>query len=288
MNDLSKEQPVPPAEMARAEASLTPEQRVMNRVRANILAPLGHVDLSDEQKQLIRDYSDKAGEVGRLEFERLKKESPVRRLLEVLTDELALAARDSRHQLLIENSIAVVKSQVREWADSVAETQGLAAIKGETKTVEELVVEQIKVAKQQEEHRVPRDERRGIRPYIGVLVTDELQAAADVKKRMATAQTAERLLKKLGFLPEEASLRSLFALPLSGKSYTDSELSQLRWSGKPTRLDQEKVTGLQSESTPGVAAQVEQFGGDRALVWFSFKPEAVARSVAKIPAVTAA
>lgn len=289
MEESLGEKPIASAENVEAEARLTPEQRLANKVRASIVAPLDRMNLPENEEKTIRTYAEKAVEIALSEFKRLKEESPAKRLVDALTDELSIVAGDQKQQELVRAAIRVVESQIKAWQDDVANAQGLAAIMGETnKPLEQIVVERIAVAKQQVKDKIPWNERRGIRPYIGVLITDWLKSGSSVIERMATAQTAERILKKLGFLPEGVSIKSLFALPESpfNKTSTESELEKLMWGGKPVKVSFNKVIGLQSEFMPGVAVQVEEFGGNRALVLFSFKPEAVTRSVAVIPAVT--
>lgn len=300
MNDFSREQPIAPAEIAKAEAELTakaeaeltPVQRVMSRVIANILTPLDYVELPDDQVGIIRDYSDKAARVAQSEFERLQKESPAQRLIDAFEDERSIMPEEEG-QRLVEGAIEHIQSKVREWQDAVAEAQGVAAINREPKTLDQIVADLIGVAGQQVRDGVSQEHRKGIHPTVGILVTDWLEGGGDVKERMATAERAERVLKKLGFLREEATMKALFALPKpsSGKTYTAEEIHPLRWSEKPVekpvRISEDVVAGLQSESMPGVAAEVEMFGGDRALLSFYFRPEAVTSSVAKIPAVVA-
>ena len=274
MNDISREQPIPPAEIARAEAQLTPKQRVMNRVRANILAPLGYVRLPESQVKIIYGYAEKASRVAGREYERLQKESPVGRLLDALEEELYIVRGNEKGEGIVENAIFGVRSQVEKWQDNFTEAQGLAVIRGETKTLEEIVIDQIEVARQEEKDRVSWIDRGGIRPLI---VFD-----------MATVQAGERLLKETGFLPEQGSLQSLFASPeyqFAGRLHlTDSDIEELRWGKWP--ISQGKVTGLQSDLMPGVFAQVGEVGRNMIIVLLNFTPPAVTKSVAMVPSIT--
>ncbi|MBU2543361.1 hypothetical protein KJ707_02265 [Patescibacteria group bacterium] len=291
MNELPEVKPLTPAEIAQAEKTaegmLSPERRAMSRVRAGILAPMPFMNLPEDQAKIIREYAEKAGDVALSEFERLQKESPIKQLLDAFADELALDAK-SEHRALFQSAIAHIGREVQMWQADVAEAQGLALIQGENKPLAQIVVERINLFKQLEGKNLPQGERVGFRPIISNIVTEWLEAGGAIKERMATAQTTERILRKLGFIPDGVSLRALFALP-DPEITMSSDLSgneELNWAGKPVKISSEKVVGLQSVSMPGVAAQVQCFGGNRVMISFEFKPEAVVRSVATIPAVT--
>lgn len=259
----------------------TPEWEVFQRTVANITSPLGLMttrDIPEADVPVIINYALKAAKLALKEFQRVQRESLAQQLIGALKAELEKVGGNEDAAKLVSSSIATIEKQVSRWQKAVSEAQGVAAINGEKKTVNELVAEQITLRQKQIAGRVPGDKIRGIEPTLGILITDRLTWSPEVSDRMATAHVAEGVLKKLGFLPEEASLGSLFTLPEVDAPQTKA----LRWQGKPTRVSWEKVWGLSSQKLPGVAAQIEELGGDRALVWFDLKPEAVARTLTGI------
>lgn len=281
---MSMESPIPPSEIASAEENLGimhPEQRVMTQVQNSILAPLEAVGYPDDKKEIIREYANKAAEAARAEFIRLQEESPARRIIDALNNELA-KQRGGFHmtEQALTDSIGTVTRQVGFWQKRTGDALGMATLQRKKPTLEEIVRGQI------EEHK--KNHKNGLVPRIGNLMTEYLTGAGEVEDRMETAVVAEGLLKGLGFLPQEASVRALFTLPKPETPLTEEAMGTAIWSGQPTRVHWDKVTGLQSSSMPGVAATVFEFGGDRAMVWFDFKPEAVAKSVVVIPSAATA
>ena len=271
MNDFSREQQIPPAEIAKAEAMLTPEQRVMSRVRANILTPLDYMELPEDQAKTIRDYSDKASKVVRSEFERLQKESPANMILRVLEQNLETIT-DQRNRSRALANINRLNSSLKEWQNSIAVQEGLNLSLKRSKTKTE-IIEQL----EQE------------------LMVDTSQSVLDTEffsfssNEIGGHDRRDTILRQLGYFPKGVNFMSFFTLPLQADQ---TDIKKLMWGGTPvqiTRLHNPNVriiTGLTSDKLPGVIVNLEQHPKDN-LVCFYFNTDAIARSTSTIPAVIA-
>lgn len=273
MNDFSKEQPIAPAEMAKAEAMLTPEQRVMSRVRANILAPLDYVELSEDEVKIIRDYSDKASEAGRSEFGRLQKESPANRILQALEQNIGTMQRGDKHRDAAARNIQSLRQNLANWQSRIAEQEGLAQAQGKPKAKEEVIRQLMEVG-----------QKSGI---VGFGVDPELCSVA--ASTVGGDSKRDTILRELGYLPEGTSFSSFFSAP---KLEGPQDVNKLMWGGKPSRISPpgnpsgDMVVGLTSDKLPGVVVNLEKWTADR-VASFHFNVDSVARSTATIPAVIA-
>jgi hypothetical protein len=84
-------------------------------------------------------------------------------------------------------------------------------------------------------------------------------------------------------------MKSLFALPEPERfapEYSRDQLEELRWGDIPKKVNLSEVTGLHSDSMPGVTVEVKMFGSNEVLIRFIFKPEAIAKCVSIIPGVS--
>ena len=86
MGDLSREQPVPQVENAKAEATMTPVQRVMTKARYEIMSHESDFNLVGVAKELVEKAAKAAGNRAKSEFEAKEQQDPIRRLVEVLRE----------------------------------------------------------------------------------------------------------------------------------------------------------------------------------------------------------
>lgn len=295
----SAEQQVPQSEQ-RAEEMLSPENRIRSRVRANITGPLDNVDLPDDKKKIILDYSDLAAEAAVEEFERLKAESPAERLKAALS-RVRETAEDTLDRRVIEGSIDTLNQSVAIWRNNVVHVTGGVALHGglSTKTgaVERLIGQNEKSTfRPWREDQSPTRfnfNHQGIYPRILLFDTPfpERQKTEFSEERVSQI---ESVLRELGFLPENVGIDSLLnsAEPLKEpeKGWSREEIDRLRFGDKVVSVwnyaGQPRILGIKTPSTPGVTAEIARNpAGYSSFVTFHFSPEAVARSLPTIPAV---
>lgn len=266
MADHLNEQSIPQEEIMEAKRMMTEEQKVMSEARANILGPLDLVELSEQDRDTICRYADLAGEAARREFLRLQRESPVNLLIDVL-NKMRSAAPNELYERMYRSNLYWVNLQLKNWQRAVTIAQGAAEITGQHKTLGEIIPELFEVYKDEEINRVPTNWQRGINPCI--FITTDINNP----EKLGT----ERILRNLGFLPKNVPLESIFSLPVNPSNGLGEN---------PTRVREDLVVGLNSPLMPGVLAEVQArlFTFDNAYVNLRFKPEAIVRSVTKIPA----
>lgn len=268
MNDFSREQQIPPEEIAKAEAMLTPKQRTMNEARATVLGPLEKIGLSEEEKAIVTKYADRVGELAGQELERLQTESPLKQIIAAMEKYLPADVHGASKRL---ERIQSVARMADKWQSAVTEKQSLALLQGTPKSQQEVV-------KLLSEQRTPYDAGR-FPTCAGVFVANDADEA----------KLNNQFLHDLGVLPEGISVDSLFKLPANEWDFSKNRdaIDQVIQDGKPTRiLGGSTVIGLKSDRLPGVQFWVDR---DRYMEKFNtgvlFTPEAIARSITDIPGV---
>lgn len=91
MGDLSREQPVPQVEIAKAEAMMTPVRRVMTKARYEIMSHESDFNSVGVTKELVEKAAEAAGNRAKSEFEAKEQQDPIRRLVEVLGESVQTA-----------------------------------------------------------------------------------------------------------------------------------------------------------------------------------------------------
>lgn len=260
------------AQEQEAQKMLSPEQRVMSEARVAILGPLDRVELSAVEKETVGKYADKVGELAGQELERLRRESPLRKIVAAMEEYLPVDVDRPGEKA---KSIQSIASMAEDWQKAVREEQGVALLQRRPTSPPEIIN---RLWDRTQESGFEGSAARRIFPTGGTIF-----GAIGPEQKGPLNQ----FLRRLDVLPEGTDVDTPFRLPVSGWNYNRNanEISQAIQEGKPTRLlGGETVVGLKSDQLPGVDFRVDRYM-DRFIVQVHFTSEAIARATTDIPGI---